>query len=86
MCLFIFNKVENSPRAGPPRVESTSSLIASLGIERGRIVRLEVTIARKVLPHPQGIKGKGACAIWGCLYDPNLPGRDMRRDDFDILK
>ena len=24
--------------------------------------------------------------IWGCLYDPALPGRDMRRDDFDVLK
>jgi hypothetical protein len=24
--------------------------------------------------------------VWGCLYDPALPGRDMRRDDFNVLK
>jgi hypothetical protein len=42
-----------------------------------------------VLPHPQGIKGsirnlmnKGLFS----LYDPALPGRDMKRDDFDVLK
>ena len=22
----------------------------------------------------------------GCLYDPALPGRDIRQDDFDVLK
>ena len=22
----------------------------------------------------------------GCLYDPSLPGRNVRRDDFDVLK
>ena len=48
---------------------------------------LEVTIARKVLPHPQGIKGSMRNLLnKEPLYDPALPGRDMRRDDFDILK
>ena len=54
-----------------------------------KIFLLEVTIARKVLPHPQGIKGsirnllnKGLFS----LYDPALQGRDVRRDDFDVLK
>jgi hypothetical protein len=53
------------------------------------ITWLKITIARKVLPHPQGIKGsthnllnKGLFS----LYDPALPGRDVRRDDFDVLK
>jgi hypothetical protein len=60
MCLglFLFNKVENSPRAGPPRIESTSSLVTSVGNREGRIVRLEVTTARKVLPHPKGSKAR----------------------------
>jgi hypothetical protein len=40
-----------------------------------------------VLPHPQGIKG-GMCNSLnkGYLYDPALPGRDVRRDYFDVLK
>jgi hypothetical protein len=50
---------------------------------------LGVTIARKVLPHPQGIKGsmqnlfnKGLFTV----YDPALPGRDARQDYFDVSK
>jgi hypothetical protein len=40
---------------------------------------LEVTITRKVLPHPQGIKGSMHNLLnKGLLYDPTLPGRDMR--------
>jgi hypothetical protein len=50
---------------------------------------LEITIARKVLPHPQGIKGSTRKLMnkrLFSLYDPALPGRDVWRDDFDVLK
>ena len=50
------------------------------------ILLLEVTIARKMLPHPKGLKAACTiCLIRGCLYDPALPA-DMRQDDFDVLK
>jgi hypothetical protein len=41
-----------------------------------------------MLPHPQGIKGSmhNSLNIKGYLYDPALPGQDMRQDDFDVLK
>jgi hypothetical protein len=52
-------------------------------------IKLEITIARKVLPHTQGIKGsmrnmlnKGLFS----LYDPALPGRDVRWNDLALLK
>jgi hypothetical protein len=50
---------------------------------------LEITIARKVLPHPQGIKGSMRNLMKKrlfSLHDPALPGRDVWRDDFDVLK
>jgi hypothetical protein len=52
-------------------------------------LKLEVTIARKVLPHLQGIKGSMRNLMnkrLFSLYDPALPGRDVWRDDFDVLK
>jgi hypothetical protein len=40
-----------------------------------------------VLPHPQWIKGSMRNLLnKGCLFDPALPGRDTRQDDFDVLK
>jgi hypothetical protein len=49
-------------------------------------IELGVTIARKVLPHPQGIKDTMQNLLNnGLLYDPVLPGRDARQDYFDVL-
>jgi hypothetical protein len=53
------------------------------------IIKLEITIARKVLLHPQGIKGSMRKLMnkrLFSLYAPALPGRDVWRDDFDVLK
>ena len=67
----------------------TRGCFSQIALETILLLILEVTIARKVLPYPQGIKGsirnlmnKGLFS----LYDPALPGRDVKRDDFDVLK
>jgi hypothetical protein len=50
------------------------------------IITLEVTIARKVLPHSQGIKEGSMRNLLnkGLFYDPALPRQDVRQDDLDL--
>jgi hypothetical protein len=65
---------------------STACICALLSPKYLQTRSCSVDIARKVLPHPQGINGSMHSWIRGCLYDPALPGRDVRRDSFDVLK
>jgi hypothetical protein len=37
-------------------------------------------------PMDQSQHAQFAEYLRGCLYDPALPGRDMRQGDFDVLK
>jgi hypothetical protein len=51
------------------------------------LIELEVTIARKVLPHPQGIKGSMHNLLnKGLFIWSHFARKRYEMDDFDVLK
>lgn len=59
--LYLHEKEEKMAKTANVRTTKTPSLAASIGEQIDNYPELEVTIARKMLPHPKG--SKATCAI-----------------------
>jgi hypothetical protein len=68
------------------RVFTTPSSAYINSSETSILITTRSYYRKEMLPHPQGLVSCAICWIRGSLYDPVSPGRDMRRDDFDVLK